>query len=116
MESLPLGGTPSPPTLAYWRKVLVVAYLVYRAAREALGRTDLPVFVDAWEGFPGAPTSGSSRASGTGPSQEASSWRRELRIGRVRRSAVCAPSYVFACPEMVIWKRPGPGPSPPGGV
>jgi hypothetical protein len=46
------------PALVEWTiceavRGLVVAYLVYRAAREALGRTDLPVFVDAWEGFPG---------------------------------------------------------------
>ena len=38
---------------------VVAAYLVYRAAREALEDTDLPGLVDAWEGFPGAPTSGS---------------------------------------------------------
>jgi hypothetical protein len=57
------------PALVEWTicgtvRGVVAAYLVYRA-REALGDTDLPVLVDAWDGFPGAPTSGSSRASGT---------------------------------------------------
>jgi hypothetical protein len=60
---------PPVPVLVEWTicetvRGSVAAYLVYRVARETLGDTNLPVLVDAWEGFPGSPTRGPSRASG----------------------------------------------------